>query len=416
MNRVIGCLAVFCLAALLAAMTVGCGGAHSSTLAYVSDSTGTGFTVFNVNNNGTLTPSNISPLNTTAPPSVLQITANGKWAYFLNGSQSGQCAVDSCIFGFRRTGNGTFDTAVNGSPFALTSAGSSIVVSPKKDCSTTPCFLYAAIPATKEIAIFRIDDSTGELTQVGSNKPAGATVTQLAIAPDGLALYGLAPAEQEVVGFTLDLQAGTVTNTNSPGPVGPSPANNGMILSADGNFIYVPDQVQTDLTQTQAPGITLIGQSPTIYVLSTRTNGQEGALQTVSVFNENADLVSQTFPTVPVGGATSHDNRWLFIANQNSHNISVFDIHTSGSSPNEVGGTVTQVNGQPVSTASPFDCGAACSPNFIAVSKLNNAIYVLDTFHNKIFQFAVDQNSGRLRPLSPASVDAGATPVWITIK
>ena len=34
----------------------------------------------------------------------------------------------------------------------------------------------------------------------------------------------------------------------------------------------------------------------------------------------------------------------------------------------------------------------------------------------KIFQVAVDQNTGRLRALDPASVAAGATPTSITIR
>ena len=76
------------------------------------------------------------------------------------------------------------------------------------------------------------------------------------------------------------------------------------------------------------------------------------------------------------------------------------------------------MNGAPVSTASPFPCSTttSCTPALVAVSKLNNAIYVLDTATARIFQFAVDQNTGRLRPLNPASVNAGATPTWITIR
>jgi hypothetical protein len=43
---------------------------------------------------------------------------------------------------------------------------------------------------------------------------------------------------------------------------------------------------------------------------------------------------------------------------------------------------------------------------------------VLDTAAGAVFQFAVDQSTGRLKALSPTSVgaeSAGSTPTWITI-
>ena len=364
MKRLIGCTAVLCLMALAA----GCGGsAHSSTLAYVSNSTGTGFTVFNVNNNGTLTVASISPQTTPTAPQLLQISPNGKWAYFLDSS------TRQLIYGFTRSGNGTLTTAITGSPFPLTTAASSLVISPNSQ------FVYVALPGSKEIAIFLVDPSTGQLTELGSNQPVSSAITQLAIAPDGLALYGLSPAGQSVLSFFLSPTSGAATPSNSPGAIGQSAPDNGLILSTDGNFLYVPDTIETGTFTTQAPGITLTGESPTIYGFSTKTNGLEGVLQPISgrVFHENADLVTQAFPTVPVAGATSNDSRWLFIANQGSKNISVFDIHTlTGAAPQEVRGTVTIVNQVPVSTASPFPCSTttSCTPALVAVSKLNNAM------------------------------------------
>ena len=404
MKRLIGCMAVLCLLAL----TVGCGGsASSSTLAYVSNSTGTGFTVFSVNNNGTLTTASISPQAIGFMPKVLAITPDGKFAYFLDNSDSGLF-----IHGFTRAGNGTLTGQITGSPFLLNSAGSSLVISPNKP--PTPQFLYVALTGTKELAIFFID-SNGTLSQVGSS-PTAAPITQLAMAPDGLALYGLVPTLQEVVSFFLDPSGGSATNTNNPGSVGIEAPDNGMILSADGSFLYVLDKIETDSYTTNGSvnnsPVSFTGQSPRIRVFSTKKNGSEGNLLLSSEFHENADLTPLTqtppaspqFPTNPVAGASSSDGRWLFIANQGSHNISVFNIHTVPGTPLEVRGSVTTG----ASTASPFDCGCT-TPAFIAVSKLNNAIYVLDSNAAKIFQFAVDQNTGRLRALSPPSVSLAAS-------
>ena len=109
-------------------------------------------------------------------------------------------------------------------------------------------------------------------------------------------------------------------------------------------------------------------------------------------------------PSIPVAGVTSNDSRFLFIANQGSHNVSVFKIIPSSGTqgtagePDEVPGNTTTVNGIPVSSASPFDCGALCTtPSLISVSPVNNAMYLLDTPAGKIFQFAINQNTGQIK-------------------
>ena len=70
------------------------------TLAYISNSSGTGFTVFKVNTDGTLTRPAFPHRAPRRPPLVLQFTANGKWAYFLD-------AAGANIYAYTRAGNGT---------------------------------------------------------------------------------------------------------------------------------------------------------------------------------------------------------------------------------------------------------------------------------------------------------------------
>ena len=86
MKRLIGYTAALCLLAI----TVGCGGVTSTgTLAYISNSNGTGFTVFTVNTDGTLTMSNISPQSTPTRRRTEgdPVFPNGKWAYFLDNAR-----------------------------------------------------------------------------------------------------------------------------------------------------------------------------------------------------------------------------------------------------------------------------------------------------------------------------------------
>jgi 6-phosphogluconolactonase (cycloisomerase 2 family) len=411
MKRLIGYTAALCLLAV----TVGCGGVTSTgTLAYISNSTGSGFTVYTVNTDGTLTVADISPQSTPAPPRVLQFAPNSKWAYFLD-------AAGDNIYAYTRAGDGTFTTLINSYPVGP--GANSLVVSPNSS------FLYVSLPNTLggALAVFSIDPSTGILSQVGSNLQVGSPMTQLVMAPSGGALFGVSPSAQAVLAWSLNSTSGVATFAGSTG-VGIDPVY--IVLSANGSYLYVLDHTET----------TAIGSNPSIICATTTTAnsncspdifGYNVSGTTLSpmagasvgggnVFNENADLITGLFPQGPIAGATSNDSRYLFVANQGSHNISVFKISTTTGEPTEVLGSLSTVNGIQVSTASPFDCGTGCStPSFLSVAKANNALYLLDTPTGKIFQFAINQSTGQVRPLNPASVgaeSATSNPTWITIQ
>jgi 6-phosphogluconolactonase (cycloisomerase 2 family) len=150
------------------------------------------------------------------------------------------------------------------------------------------------------------------------------------------------------------------------------------------------------------------------------TVGSAGALTAMpdSPFTENPNTAG-SYPSVPVAGVTTSDNRYLFIANQGSKNISSFKINSTTGELSEVLGSTTIINGISVTTASPFDCGCS-SPSFLIVPSGNNALFLLDPLANSkagaIYQFQIDQNTGKLRAQSPASVSAEGTPTWITIR
>jgi 6-phosphogluconolactonase (cycloisomerase 2 family) len=272
-------------------------------------------------------------------------------------------------------------------------------------------FLYVALPATKELAIFSIDPSTGILTQVGQNLLVGYDIEQLVLAPNGV-LFGLSTFRQAVIPFTLTASTGVATQ-QIPTPVGQTPSF--LVISPNGQYAYVLDSSST----FPIPGTAL--STPNLFGF---TVGSTGTLTPMpdSPFQENADQISKTYPSSPFAGAVSSDNRYLFVANKNSHNISVFQISSTSGELQEVLGPVTTTNGVVVSEASPFDCGTGCStPSFISIPSGNNALFVLDpnAGTNKagaIFQFQIDQNTGRIRPQSPASVVTEGSPTWITIR
>ena len=154
MKRFIGYTAALCLLAF----TVGCGGvSNTGTLAYISNSSGTGFTVFTVNTDGTLTLNSISPQSTPAAPKMLQFTANGKWAYFLD-------AAGANIYAYTRAGNGTLATLIDHYPV---NGASSLVIAPNST------FLYVSLPNSQngQLAVFSIDQSTGILPRWAVPEP-----------------------------------------------------------------------------------------------------------------------------------------------------------------------------------------------------------------------------------------------------
>lgn len=410
MKRLIGYTAVLCLLAL----TVGCGGVSSTgTLAYISNSNGTGFTVYKVNNDGTLTLSSVSPQDTPTSagdgPKRIVFAPNGRWAYYLDRNGNN-------LYGYKRSSDGSLTDQIPGLPYALTGA-SSIVVSPGSN------FLYIALPGVQggELQVLSIDQSDGELSSVGNPVVVGYPLDQLAMNSNGSILYGLSKQKQSIVSWTLNNTTGYVTFASST-PVGSNPSF--MILSANGSYIYVPDL--SDTTPV-VPGCvnsqtTACQYTPNIYAFTQGTSLGSLTPMSGSPFNENADLITGIYPSAPIGGVTSNDNRWLFIANQGSHNISVFKINDPNhlGEPEEVLGSVSTANGTQVSSASPFDCGCQ-TPAFVSVALANNGLYIVDTTpsNNRIYQYRINQSLGTVKAQSPASVSAESStsqPVWITIR
>jgi 6-phosphogluconolactonase (cycloisomerase 2 family) len=407
MKRLIGYTAAICLLALM----VGCGGVTSTgTLAYISNSQGTGFTVFTVNTDGTLTKSSISPQNAPAAPKVLQFAPNGKWAYFLD--QGG-----ANIFAFVRAGNGQLTTQID--EVNVSGQASSLVI------NSASTFIAVSLPNTKKIAVFSIDQATGDIFQTaGSPFNVGFAITQLAIS--GSVIYGLAGdvtqpdgtvvSQQTIVAFNLTSSG--VLQTASTTPVGVHPSF--MILSANSQFMYVLDHTSAD----PVLGTNIFAFNVSGTTLNT-LSGQPFHENPAKTFNSADGTITSTQPFNPIAGATSNDSRFLFVANQGGHNISVFQIAAGASTGNCVGasGELCEVVGPPptatsASQSSPFDCGCT-TPSFIAVSNANNAVYALDTSAGKVFQFQINQNNGRLRSLSPASVgaeSAASAPTWMTIR
>lgn len=257
-------------------------------------------------------------------------------------------ATGQGIYAFRVDSHTGAGTLVFGSPFvteiapSAAASPSSVVVHPSNR------FLYAANQNTNTISLFKINSTTGALTEV---LPRTALVTSSGV--------GLAPAVMTLdsagnllfVGnqITNDVwvysigSSGALTFVSSA-LLGSSPT--GLALSTTGNFLYVPVQTFSaiyvfsvssgTLTQVGSPiivngGVGQLGIDPGgkfLYV-------PNPSLNTVTVLKINPDGSLVAGPglfatgTTPVAANTNATGAFLYVANSGSTNLSQFQVDST---------------------------------------------------------------------------------------
>jgi len=141
------------------------------------------------------------------------------------------------------------------------------------------------------------------------------------------------------------------------------------------------------------------------------------------IVNPSNDAVL-TFPadSVTTGVAVDPCNRFVFVTNNRSNNVSAYTI-CNGTSPARPSicdtnqypeGSLVQVPG------SPFGLGGGTSspngPTVLEVDPLANYLYVVDNQSNQLSCFRITQVNGGLAPLSTATVATGINPAAIAIR
>jgi 6-phosphogluconolactonase (cycloisomerase 2 family) len=120
--------------------------------------------------------------------------------------------------------------------------------------------------------------------------------------------------------------------------------------------------------------------------------------------------------SVPSGVAVDACNRFVYVANQNSNNISGYTIcnGTNTSSP-----TCQANDGSLVSVGAAVSAGSG--PTAMAIDPLGNFLYVVGSQAttvnpNALFGYRISQVTGVLSALNPPSVATGTRPVAIAIR
>ena len=258
-------------------------------------------------------------------------------------------ATGQGIYAFRmdsRTGAGSL---VFGSPFVTkiapttAAAPSSVVVHPSNR------FLYAANQNTNTISLFKINSTTGALTEVlprtalvTSSGGVGLSPAVMTMDSAGKFLFVGNQVTNDIWVFSIG-SSGALSFVSSA-QVGASPA--GLTLAASGGFLYVPVPTfpaiyvfsvsSGTLTQVGSPiimngGVGQLGIDPGGHFLYV----PNPSLNTVTVLKIQSDGSLAPGPglfatgTTPVAADTNPTGAFLYVANSGSTNLSQFQVDTS---------------------------------------------------------------------------------------
>jgi len=302
-----------------------------------------------------------------APTSIILDPA-GAFAYVttthLTNAGSDNCTSSNSIATYKVNSDGTLSTIgsqdVGTNPpvaLAMDSAGKLLFVA-----SSATCIHGTSTIKAGYISVFSIGSNAG-LTKVAGS-PFAVPAAAGSPAPDPLSL--------------------AVTHTVFPIPGTPARCSSQPAPSAE--YLYVADSTGNDV----------VGYSV----------NSSGALTPITVTGG----VGFATGTTPSGIAVDPCNRFVFVANAASNNVSAYNICSA------IGvGTCTSKDWSLVpASGSPFSAGTTPGP--VAIDPFGNFLYVLNTGQSAISAFKIAQVSGTLTATSPATFGVGSSPVSMAIR
>jgi 6-phosphogluconolactonase (cycloisomerase 2 family) len=128
-----------------------------------------------------------------------------------------------------------------------------------------------------------------------------------------------------------------------------------------------------------------------------QVNTSSGALGPPS---PSTSVVGVAAGSVPSGVVVDPCNRFVYVANQQSNNVSAY--------------TISPTDGSLISVGPATSAGSGPGP--VAIDPLGNFLYVVNKISNQISAFRISAAMGTLSALSPATVATGTTPDSIAIR
>jgi len=328
---------------------------------------------------GQLTPMAGNPVNdggAGTQPAAVSLAPNGKFAF--SATNAGKQ-----IYAFTVNATTGVLTPTPHSPFNNTAF---VTGHPYPDIAVDPTskFLYLASLNDNLVVGFSIDQTSGDLTPIGTSFPAGEGAGAIpAFSPNGQFLYVMnqkppagAITGNSVSGYAIDATTGALTPIGAGAfAAGPNPT--WISFRPDGKFAYVSN--------------TNNGAAGSISVYSVDSNGALTAIgNPVPVENGPADLT--------IDAAGTH----LYVPNRGSSSVSVFSIDPAA-------GTLTAVGAGAVA--------AGPGPQLVVIDPTGKYAYVSSSYGEDVWGYSIDPATGNLTPVagSPFSSGAGSRPLFINI-
>jgi 6-phosphogluconolactonase len=282
-------------------------------------------------------------------------------------------------------------------------------------CTTnSSTYLYAAIPASNQIVVYREDPNSGLLTVlVGSPITAGPGVQSIAIHPSKKFMYAANSGESDVSLFTI-ATGGALTEVTPRTIVGSAP--NLLAMDTAGTFLYVSNLGSNTisvfsitassgaLTPVAAPfsigGSALnMKLSPAGDVLFVTIGGNPGFVESFSnPSSGNPTPTSIQTGVNPNGLAIDPSGTYLYTANTGDNSISAFTIGTNGA--------LTAIAGFPLGET-------FSAPLALFVDKSGKYLYVANEGSANLAAYGIGSDGG-LTLLTNSPFGTGPQPSFIT--
>jgi 6-phosphogluconolactonase len=280
--------------------------------------------------------------------------------------------------------------------FVLASMAASI------GCSSTSHYLFAALPATNQVAVYREDPTAGVLTQItGSPFAAGDGAQSLILHPSGKFLYVANPGQNE-----NDISLFTIASNGVPSEIFPrtSVAPLGslpqlLIMDSAGSFLYVMNAGSNNISvfsiNASTGVLTQVANSPFnvglpllnmrltpsgnfLYVSA--VGQQNGLIASFSVTSGALTLVTLTDSqgVNPNGLAIDPTGTFLYAGNTSSNSISIFTIASTGA--------LAQVPQSPINSYN--------DPVALLLDSKGQFLYAADQGANNVAVYSITSGTG----------------------
>jgi 6-phosphogluconolactonase (cycloisomerase 2 family) len=280
-------------------------------------------------------------------------------------------------------------------------------------CSTSSHFIYATLPATSELAVYREDPFSGTLTELaGTPYTVGDGAQSLVIHPSGKFLYVANPGQGENDISLFDIASNGYLTEVPPrttvAPLGVLPKL--LLMDPSGNYLYVMNATSDNisvfsidsksgvLTQVvgspfSVGGLTLtpldMQLTPNGNFLYVSVNGGQAESSNGSIFgfSVNAGALQLLTPPFvnadgvnPNGLAVDPSGKYLYVANTQSQSISILSILPSGALEDNVQGSpLADIYTDPVS---------------LLLDPKGQFLYVANNGSNNVAVYSIDSSTG----------------------